>query len=271
MMTTLVRDIMHQGLITCTTNTPLGKVASLLAEYEVHALVVKDGDGKPAGIITDFDLLAGEWLSTDKESLAVMKNLTAGDLMTTPIDAIRADMSLQEAARFLQEKQVYRLAVQDGEDIAGVLSVSDIVATLAGRVRASRENVGDVMSDAFLVCRDKTPILSAARAMTWAHWRTVVVVNAQGALQGVFTSKDLLQFAVKDFDENLTVRSVLRPDPITIDIRASLQAAANLMIQHHLHRLIVVDRNEQDGFPLGIISASDIVAEMARPGSVWQV
>ena len=261
---------MHKGLITCEASTPLGQVASLLAKHDVHALVVIDENGKPAGILTDFDLLAGEWLSTDKESLAVMRKLTAGELMSTPIDAIQADMTVKEAARLLQEKQEYRLLVQEGEDPVGVLSVSDIIASLAASARTSRDNVGDVMSDAFLVCRDKTPILSAARTMTGAHWRTMAVVDARGTLQGVFTAKDLLQFAGNGFDENLTVRSIMHPDLTTIDISASLQEAANRMIKNHLHRLIVVDKNEPDGFPLGIISSSDIVAEMARPGSVWQ-
>ena len=33
----------------------------------------------------------------------------------------------------------------------------------------------------------------------------------------------------------------------------------------------VVDKNDPDSFPLGIVSSFDIVAEMARPGSVWQM
>jgi CBS domain-containing protein len=42
------------------------------------------------------------------------------------------------------------------------------------------------------------------------------------------------------------------------------------MIKNHHHRLVVVDRDDPQAFPLGIISSFDIVAEMARPGSIWQ-
>jgi CBS domain-containing protein len=59
-------------------------------------------------------------------------------------------------------------------------------------------------------------------------------------------------------------------DLITTDISASLKEAADIMIQNHCHRVIVVDRNSPDSFPLGVISSFDIVAAMARPGSVWQ-
>jgi CBS-domain-containing membrane protein len=74
-----VRDLMHRGLITCKTTTTLGQVATLLTEHHVHALIVTDRDSRPVGVISDFDLLAGEWLSTDEASLATMRALTAGD------------------------------------------------------------------------------------------------------------------------------------------------------------------------------------------------
>jgi CBS domain-containing protein len=70
-------------------------------------------------------------------------------------------------------------------------------------------------------------------------------------------------------DEKLTVRDIMHP-PLTIDIHARLGEAANLMIQTHYHRLVVIDREDPESFPLGIISSFDIVAEMARPGSIWQ-
>jgi CBS domain-containing protein len=42
------------------------------------------------------------------------------------------------------------------------------------------------------------------------------------------------------------------------------------MIEHHHHRLVVVDPDEPESMPLGVLSSYDIVAEMAKPGSVWQ-
>jgi CBS domain-containing protein len=59
-------------------------------------------------------------------------------------------------------------------------------------------------------------------------------------------------------------------EALTIHPGASLREAADKMIEHHHHRLIVVDPNQEHGIPLGAISSFDIVAEMAQPGSVWQ-
>ena len=269
-MAKLVQEIMHPGLLACSPDTPLGQVATLLTQQRVHALIVTDHTGVPLGLISDFDLLAGEWLSVDTESLAAMKKLTAGELMTSPIDTVEAGVSLRDAARTMIEKQVHRLMVTEQDVPVGVISISDFISSMARQSEARRETVGDVMSDAFLVCRDKTPILSAARTMTETHWRSVVVVDAKGKPVGVVTGKDLLYFVSSEVDEKLTVSDVMHPTVTTIDVNASLHDAANRMIQNHQHRLVVVDENEPDGFPLGIISSFDIVAEMARPGSVWQ-
>jgi CBS domain-containing protein len=264
-----VRDLMHPGLLTCQPETTIGQLSALLTRHHIHALIVADPDNHPVGIISDYDLLAGEWLSADSESLAAMRKLTAGELMSSPIDTVEASSSLQVAAHKLIEKDINRLLVTDNGIPVGVISISDFVSSIAGEEKAPRSTVADVMSDAILVCRDKTPLISAARTMTQAGWRSVLVVDAKGKPEGVVSGKDLLPFVQDGVDEKLIVRDIMHP-ALTIDIHAGLRAAADLMIQKHYHRLVVVDQDDPDSFPLGIISSFDIVAEMARPGSVWQ-
>ena len=103
-MSKLVRDLMHTGIITCKPNATLGQVAVLLDQHQVHALIVTDRDGRPNGILSDLDLMAGEWLSSDEESLKVMRSLTASDLMTQPIDTVEATVPLSEAVNLLTER-----------------------------------------------------------------------------------------------------------------------------------------------------------------------
>ncbi len=268
-MAKLVRDLMHTGLITCKPNATMGQVAVLLNQHHVHALIVTDRDGRANGIISDFDLMAGEWLSSDSESLAAMRKLTASDLMTQPVNTVEANIPLTEAVNLLSEKGVSRLLVTDNEKPVGIISLSDFVSSIASAIKPKRDTVGDVMSDAILVCRGKTPVASAARAMTSAGWRSVLVVDAKGKILGVVSGHDLLRFVKEGVDEKLVVRNVMHP-ALTIDLHSSLREAADLMIQNHHHRLVVVDKDDPDAFPLGVISSFDIVAEMAQPDSVWQ-
>lgn len=268
-MTKLVKDLMHPGIITCKPTASLGQVAVLLNQHQVHALFVTDRDGRIMGVITDFDLMAGEWLSSDSESLTAMRKLTASDLMSHPVDSIDANILLAEAVNLFIEKKVSRLLVTENEKPVGIISLSDFVASIADEIKSKRDTVGDVMSDAILVCRGKTPVISAARAMTSAGWRSVLVVDAKGKILGVVSGHDLLQFVKEGVAQNMVVRDVMHP-ALTIDIHASLREAADMMIQNHYHRLVVIDKEDPDAFPLGAISTFDIVAEMARPDSVWQ-
>ena len=69
--------------------------------------------------------------------------------------------------------------------------------------------------------------------------------------------------------ESMLAAEIMHP-PVTISPHASLREAADAMITHHIHRLVVVDPQQPMAMPLGIISTSDILIEMAQPGSAWQ-
>jgi CBS domain-containing protein len=268
-MTKLVRDYMHPGILTCRPDIKLGQVAVLLTQHHVHGLIVADRDGRPLGVITDFDLMAGEWLSGDPQSMDVMRKMTAGELMSSPVDSIDINVPASEAAAIMREKLIRRVVVMDRNKPVGVISVSDIIASIADTQPAQRETVGDVMSDAMLVCRDRTPIAAAARAMTSAGWRSVLVVDASGKPLGVVSGLDMLAACDMEDCASKTVTEVMHP-ALTITMDATLQEAAHKMIENHHHRLVVIDPTDPESIPLGIISSFDIVGEMARPDSVWQ-
>ena len=269
-MTNLVRDLMHPGVLSCSPDSSLGQVARLLAQNHVHCLFIFDGQPLPVGVITDYDVLAGEWLSGDAESLAVMRKMTAGELMSTPVEMADADVSAEDAAARMREDNIRRLLVVDDDRPVGVISVSDFIADLASKTPIKREKVSDVMSDAYLVCRDKTPLSATLRAMSDTGWRSVVVVNAHGKPLGIFSGLDLIACCDQDQGlDSMLVTEVMHP-PLKIGMDASLQDAAKMMIESHHHRILVIDPADTDSMPLGVISSFDIVSEMARPDSIWQ-
>jgi CBS domain-containing protein len=268
-MTTLVRDLMRPGLITCARGVSLGEAAALLTRHRVHALIVVDDAGQPAGLLSDFDLLAGEWLSADAEGLAAMRRMTAGELMSTPLNTIEADQPLRAAADRMRDQALHRLIVTDGGTPVGVLSLSDFVAHLAAQESLERATVGDVMSYVTLVCREETPALEVARGLTDSRFRSVVVVNAAGRLRGMISVGDFLDCLDGGACVGKTAAQIMHRAS-TVPRDATLQQAATQMIEHHLHRLVVVDPDSPEALPLGIISSYDIVNEMARPGSVWR-
>ncbi len=264
----LVSDLMSHDVITVPADADLGTVAGTLAARRVHALFVLDDAGRPTGVITDFDLLAAEWLAADPEGFHTMRAVTAGDLKTSPVESIKVTATAAEAAARLRELHLSRLLVKDADSAAvGVISVSDLVMPL-GRPSGARRFVGDVMSQAIVTCPPDSSLAAACRAMTERHSRSIVVVNGYGQAVGVITGSDLLKLYNAP-SRNATVSELMKT-PITCSSSLPLAQAAQIMIRNEVHRLVVVDPARPDGAPIGIISTSDIVAEMAYEQSVWR-
>ena len=258
----LVRDLMHEGLITCPPNAKLGEVAQLLVGNRIHAVVVADKQGEPVGVLSDSDLLAGEWLATDPESFETMRTLTAGELMTTPVATIEADAPAAEAALRLRNEHLSRFVVAEAGRAVGVIAISDLVRALA-HATTRPHTVADVMSRAIVVALPGTRVPDLARGMSERRSRSVVVLDRRGRALGLVTGHDLLKA-----DAEVTAEQLMHP-PITIAPTATLREAADSMLEHEVHRLVVADPDESDAVPLGLISTYDIVAEMAEPGSPW--
>ncbi len=102
--------------------------------------------------------------------------------------------------------------------------------------------------------RPRPRIAAAARAMTERRSRSLVAARRSAVLTGF----DLLAL----WDDGAgaqTVADVMRP-PLTIAPGATHREAADLMLRHVVHRLLVVaDPDDGNGTTLGLISASDIV------------
>jgi CBS domain-containing protein len=263
---TSVADLMSAPVASCSGDTTLGELATLLAERRIHGVVVLDESGAAAGVVADTDVLAGEWLATDADSLAAMRSMTAAELMTSPPVTIDADAPIGDAAARLHDARLSRLVVvREGKPV-GVLGTSDLVRHL-GQGHGARGSVADVMSHGLVVCREGATARAAARLMTERHTRAVVIVAADGRPLGVVSGTDLLPLVGSD--EDPPIADLMHP-PITIEPGASLREAADLLLEHEIHRLVVVDPDAPDAVPLGIVATTDIVAEMAEPGSVWR-
>jgi CBS domain-containing protein len=264
---TRVRELMRPNLITCPAATSLSDALGLLTRYHIHALIVSDPGGLAIGVLSDFDLLAGDWLAAGEANVAAMRRVTVGEVMRQRVPAVDADSLAVDAAARMRAEHLNRLVVTELERPVGMITVSDLIGGLAPAAEA-RTTVSQVMSYGLVVCRETTSIAAAARAMRERRSRAVVVIQAHGRPLGVVTGFDLLPF-LDQHDTHQPVTSVMHP-PHTIQPEASLREAADQMLREHVHRLLVVDPAEPDSMPLGLISTSDIVRGMAAPGAVWQ-
>jgi len=130
--TVKVKDLMHEGVISCGEETPIQEVAKLLTEKGVHALVVVDEKGFATGIISQTDLVNIESL---EEYWNYWKGLSAKHIMSREIVSCEPDTEIDKARKKMLEKKVHRVIVTEKignkEKPIGVLSMTDIVRYMA--------------------------------------------------------------------------------------------------------------------------------------------
>ena len=116
-----VRDGMSEVVLTIGPGHTLRQAARLMAERRVGAAVVIDPDGEGPGIVTERDILESVAQGQDPEAECVADHLTGDIQVASPA------WSLEEAAVAMIRGGFRHLVVVDGGDIAGVVSMRDIV------------------------------------------------------------------------------------------------------------------------------------------------
>jgi CBS domain-containing protein len=116
-----VRDGMSEVVLTIGPGHTLRAAARLMAERKVGAAVVIDPDGAGPGILTERDLLESVASGQDPDTERASDHLTADTVVAAP------SWSLEEAAVAMVRGGFRHLIVVDGGDIAGVVSMRDIV------------------------------------------------------------------------------------------------------------------------------------------------
>ncbi len=116
-----VRDGMSTVVLTIGPGHTLRAAARLMAERRVGAAVVLDPEQDGPGILTERDLLVSVGRGEDPDAELVGAHLTSDVVFAAP------DWSLEEAAGAMVRGGFRHLIVTDAGEVAGVLSVRDVV------------------------------------------------------------------------------------------------------------------------------------------------
>jgi CBS domain-containing protein len=127
------------------------------------------------------------------------------------------------------------------------------------------KTVGEVMHAGVISCPFGTPIPDVARLMTQYDVSAIPVVDEGGYLAGIITRTDLVTLrGYNDYWRELKAEAVMVHDIAAITTDKTMAEASKLMTERKIHRLIVVELNEdKHARPIGILSQTDIVRDMS--------
>jgi CBS domain-containing protein len=131
---------------------------------------------------------------------------------------------------------------------------------------------------------EEMSLQGAAHLLAQCHVTGAPVVNHEGRCVGVLSSTDLVRWVDKGrpgaqvAEERPSycavwqivdacklpedaVRNYMTRDPVQVSPSTTIGTLARMMIDAHIHRVIVVDHRNR---PVGIVSSTDVLAAVAR-------
>jgi len=124
-MSLRVEDVMVKELITIDVSASALEAAEIMNMYDIGCLIVME-EGRPVGIVTERDMLKRVLLQQkDPSKTGVMDFMSRPLLVSTPKAEIR------DAVRIMNERRIKRLPVVEGGNLLGLVSLTDIVRSLA--------------------------------------------------------------------------------------------------------------------------------------------
>lgn len=116
-----------------------------------------------------------------------------------------------------------------------------------------------------LSCIIGTTLGEAAKFMVSEDVSALVVVDGEGCLVGIISRTDLLRalLASNEWDVH-TIDEYMIVDVVTVSPQTRLSQVAELLLQKHIHRVVVVRDDDGKRSPISVVSAGDLVYHMVK-------
>jgi len=187
----------------------------------------------------------GDLIGVNKNTLARLKSGTAQRIDLRTLDRLCRFFNCTPSDLLLHSKE-------------GLGTIS------ADRREAMKDKlVRDVMHRKVISCRVDAPLKEVARTLDTEKVNALIVVDEGGDLSGLVSQTDLVKLSEQDW-EDLAAEDVMTTGVVTIIPDIPVQAAVELMLDNRIHRVVITQGGLAPRRPVGVLSMSDIVREMAQ-------
>jgi CBS domain-containing protein len=197
----IVADVMTRRVLSVAPDETVEAAAKLMLERGISGLFVVDAKGDLAGVVTEGDLLRRDELGTQRFRPWWLRMLVSpgrqaadftrthgrkvGDVMTDEVISVPSDANLEEVVETMERHRIKRVPVTEAGRVVGVVSRSDLLRALVGRVREPAPTATDDRAI-------RAAILDELDKQSWAPTTTLNVTVADGVVDvwGTITNDD---------------------------------------------------------------------------------
>jgi CBS domain-containing protein len=114
-------------------------------------------------------------------------------------------------------------------------------------------------------CTSDAPLIDAVTKMVEHDISSLVVTDTDGYLAGIITRNDVIRgYLAHDDWQHVPVGDYMTRDVVTVSPDDLLGTVANLLLEHHIHRVVVVRNEKGKNKPLAVVSDTDLIYHMLR-------
>ena len=273
-----VAKVMTREVVSVASDCPLDEAIRLFESCRFRHLPVEER-GLLVGMISDRDIaLSTGWvLAAYRQGEDGSAPSTVGQIMHEEIVSLTPDSPLSKAAAIVLDNRVGAVPVVKGQELAGIVTTTDLLRACFGRDADSDFRVPDGMSVEDAMSKDvrtaspETQLADAIDLCKGSSVRHLPIVD-DGSLVGMISDRDLRfglgQEIISDMLAQEEGRLEITQTPIsalmslqvvTIEAGEPLARAAELMLEHGFSALPVV----RGGALVGIVTNTDILRSCA--------
>lgn len=124
-MVLFARDIVEKDFISLTEDVTAFGAAKVMKERRQGFVVVAASDGKPTGMVTEWDYISKIAAEGKDPTKVLLKDIMSVNLVTIP-----DDWGIDEIAQFMTQKQIRRVLVLHDDSVIGVITARTMLAKM---------------------------------------------------------------------------------------------------------------------------------------------
>jgi CBS domain-containing protein len=123
-----------------------------------------------------------------------------------------------------------------------------------------KTTIAEIMSKKIETIEESASVQELALKMKDKNISSLLVVDSFGKSKGLITERDVIRkVCVKDIStDQVIIKEIMSLPLITINFNESPSKAIDIMLQHNIRHLLVVDDETEINQPIGIVTPRDL-------------
>jgi len=245
-----VLEIATKQITSVSRKDTIMKAAELMIQNNLRNVLIVDSGINEYGIITVTDI-------TDYLLKGVSFTDSIESVKYNTVKKVYKDTSALEASFLIRGDVTYLCVVDDGDELLGVVSMSNIISAIDTELVVNDIRLGHIIGKTKAKTAKLTDHMTAVfHKASSTPTEAVVVMGEHHTPVGIITKRDIVKLVIKKVDMTKEVREFMHSPLVTVDEDTTVKEALELMSKKKFKRLIVL---EKSGELMGIITREEMM------------